>query len=239
MTIYIRQHGQGVPLVFFHGWGFDSQIWLPLVSYLENFYRLILVDLPGFGLTPMMEWDTFKDALLLALPPRFALIGWSMGGLCATRLALEEPGRVSHLLNIASSPRFIADLSWPGVSKELFINFYKNLSSDVESTLRDFIALQMNKTRFSFRLGHLPSPEGLRCGLDSLEHWDLRQGLGALQLPVSYIFGRLDPITPVKTMETMQVIYPDFKYVLFQKAAHMPFLSHRELFVETVLDFIK
>ena len=55
MNVSQLSYGQGKPIVFFHGWGFDHQIWLPLVPLLNNKYQLILVDLPGFGQTPMMH----------------------------------------------------------------------------------------------------------------------------------------------------------------------------------------
>ena len=77
MNINIERYGQGKPLVFFHGWGFDSQIWLPLIPFFKDSYQLILVDLPGFGFTSMMDWQTFKVNLLPLLPPQFALAGWS------------------------------------------------------------------------------------------------------------------------------------------------------------------
>lgn len=239
MNININRYGQGIPLVLFHGWGFDSQIWLPLIPFLENNYQLILVDLPGFGFTSMMDWQAFKVYLLEQLPPQFALAGWSMGGLYATRLAIEEPGRVRCLLNINSSPRFITDTLWPGVAKELFVNFYKNLSTDLNKTLNEFVALQLNKNKFKFVPLSPPSPKGLESGLNILDTWDLRDGLKSITQPACFMFGRLDPITPVNLMNTMQLFYPNFKYVLFNKAAHMPFLSHSELFVTEILEFIQ
>ncbi len=239
MNIHIKHFGTGIPVVFFHGWGFDQHIWSSLIPQLQDKYQLILVDLPGFGLTEMMDWLTFKEYLLEFLPDEFAVVGWSMGGLYATRLAIEEPNKVLYLLNITSSPRFIAETSWPGVAKEVFAHFYKNLSLDIDKTLKEFIALQVNKRTVQFSLGATPSREGLDYGLSILDEWDLREGIKGLIQPTCYMFGRLDPITPVKTMQAMQEHYPNFKYILFNKAAHMPFLSHTELFIKEVLEFIK
>ena len=163
MNIHIKRFGTGVPVVFFHGWGFDQHIWSSLIPQLQDNYQLILVDLPGFGLSDMMDWLTFKEYLLEFLPDEFAVVGWSMGGLYATRLAIEEPNRVLYLLNITSSPRFIAEASWPGVAKEVFTHFYKNLSVDIDKTLKEFIALQVNKSTAPFSLGTAPSREGLDC----------------------------------------------------------------------------
>ncbi|KTC93513.1 alpha/beta fold hydrolase [Fluoribacter dumoffii] len=241
MNVNIRSYGEGLPLVFFHGWGFDSRIWLPLVPQLSRDYQIILIDLPGFGHTPIMEWELFKKFLLEQLPKHFALIGWSMGGLYAIRLAVEEPDRVYKLINIASSPRFLYTDLWPGVSPEVFKKFYKQLFAKPESTLKEF--MELNGLTSADRLKHLPerlpSPEGLQSGLNILESWDLREELSNFGNPAYFMFGRLDPIVPVKTMNSMQLNYPDFNYLLFKRAAHIPFLSHMDLFIEEFRGFMK
>lgn len=238
MNINLIKYGEGTPVVFFHGWGFDHQVWLSLVPQLSEYYQLILVDLPGFGLTPIMDWCIFKEQLLAQLPKPFALVGWSLGGLYAQRLAIEEPFYVSHLMAVTSSPCFIADESWPALSKEVFNHFYNNLTLNPEKTLKEFVYLQLNKTKVPIELTHVPSQEGLMGGLNILEHWDLRQALKNYSNPTCFVFGRLDPIVPVKIMEQMKTSYPQFHYV-FLRSAHMPFLSHRELFIDELTRFIK
>lgn len=85
----------------------------------------------------------------------------------------------------------------------------------------------------------LPSQEGLESGLKILETWDLREKLKQFDKPSCFIFGRLDPIVPIKTMNSMKLSYPEFNYVLFKRAAHMPFLSHMGLFIEELRGFIR
>ena len=239
MNINIKRFGHGFPLVFFHGWGFDSQIWLPLVPHLEGDYQLILVDLPGFGYSPIMDWGLFKDALLNQLPEQFALIGWSMGGLFATRLALESPDRVVYLMNISTSPRFLLDDLWPGISRDVFTSFYQKLTQNTQATLNEFISLHTPHNNVQSVSGILPTPEGLDFGLQVLETWDFREQLKIFAQPTLFMFGRLDPIVPVKTMKSMQLIYPEFNYSLINRAAHMPFLSHMDLFLDELRGFIQ
>ncbi|MFI4919006.1 MAG: alpha/beta fold hydrolase [Legionellales bacterium] len=239
MSIHSTCHGRGIPLVLFHGWGFDSQIWLPLMPQLQEFYQIILVDLPGFGMSSMMDWPTFKNELLTLLPTQFVLAGWSLGGLYAMRVAIEAPARVMSLLSIASSPCFIANGIWPGVAKEVFKTFHQKLSTDLKATLSGFVALQANNKSLDFVQEHLPSQAGLESGLMVLDSWDLREALKTIAVPTCFIFGRLDRITPVKTMQSMQLLYPNFKYVLFHKSGHMPFLSQPEDFITEVLGLIQ
>ncbi len=142
MKININKYGEGFPIVFFHGWGFDSRVWLSLIPRLATNYQLILIDLPGFGHTPVMDWFFFKEYLLSQLPDKFALVGWSMGGSYALRLAIENPNKVNYLINVASSPRFLMDKSWPGVSMNVFKKFHQELARDPKALLKDFLELQ-------------------------------------------------------------------------------------------------
>lgn len=239
MTIHLTRYGSGVPVVLFHGWGFDSQVWKPLMPCLQDHYQLICVDLPGFGLTPIMDWLAFKEKLLVQLPNQFAVVGWSMGGLYATRLSLEEPQCITHLLNICSSPCFLLDDNWPGVAQSVFTTFYQKLSLAPYATLTEFIQLQVSKSKIRLEPGYPPTQEGLALGLEILDTWDFRKELKEIKHPICYMFGKLDPIVPSKTMETMQMLYPDLNYVFFNRAAHMPFLSHIDLFVHELQEFIK
>ena len=240
MTVNVVIHGKGKPLVLFHGWGFDIHVWQSLLPLLTTKYQLYLVDLPGFGLTPPMVWENFKAALLKRLPQHFAVAGWSMGGLFATRLAIEETARVSYLLNIASSPRFTQEKQWPGVSEQVFEAFYQNLASNFQQTLKQFIELQLHGQLIPpVLLGNKPTLEGLKTGLDILDNWDFRRELAQLRIPVCYMFGRLDAITSHRIMRVMSAMYPHFNYILFAKAAHAPFLSHPSEFVMALDEFLQ
>lgn len=236
MHLHIEKRGQGYPLVFFHGWGFDSQIWCKLAGAIENRYQLYLVDLPGFGQSSHMNWELFKNKLLKVLPKQFALAGWSLGGLLAMRLALEEEARITHLISISSSPRFIKEKGWPGIDNQVFTQFFLNLKKDPEKFLAQFIMLQLQGKSYDHRQIR-PSLSGLEAGLDILAEWDLRMALCDFVKPTIFMFGHLDAITPRATMTAMQKSFPNFSYVLFEKAAHMPFLSHQNEFI-TALDAI-
>ncbi|WP_237757983.1 alpha/beta fold hydrolase [Legionella oakridgensis] len=231
--------GQGLPLVLFHGWGFDYTIWSSLLPELMIHHQVYLVDLPGFGLTPLMDWNDFKALLLKQLPAHFAVAGWSLGGLFATRLAIEESSRITHLLNIASSPYFVKEDQWPGVEGKILTAFYRMLERDPQKSLTQFIALQLQGQTAGDLVPKHSSLPGLRTGLDILIDWDLRQALHQLGIPVGYLFGRLDAIIPFKTLMVMKDRYPEFNYYLFSKSAHVPFLSEQENFLATLEDFLQ
>ncbi len=234
MNLFIQTHGEGYPLVFFHGWGFNHHVWNGLIPFLRDHYTLYLVDLPGFGQTDLMGWYEFKQLLLCRLPDEFAVLGWSMGGLYAMRLALEEKRRVSHLIAVASSPYFIKEDPWPGIEASMFSHFAMSLEVDPEKTRSDFIALQAGNRSFPIDNHCL----GLRAGLECLVSWDFRQVLINYCKPTCFFFGRLDAVVPFKTLSMMQRHYPQFEYHALKKASHMPFLSHPHDFVNIICEFL-
>ena len=228
--------GKGKALLLLHGFGFDHHIFNTLLPHLNQTYQVYQVDLPGFGETPFMAYEQFQSELLKELPNKIALLGWSMGGLFATRFALENPERVSSLINLASSPYFVEETNWPGIDAVLLDMFYLQIQLSPFKILQEFLALQMPKSHtLPTLIGFSDaSIRGLKSGLEILKTWDFRDELHHLTMPVAYLFGRLDRIVPINTIKTMQTRYPEFSYLQLQKAGHAPFLSHPK----HCLDFI-
>jgi pimeloyl-[acyl-carrier protein] methyl ester esterase len=232
MTILYVQSmgGKGLPLVLFHGWGFDSQVWQPLLPELLQSFEVYVVDLPGFGLSSLMEWEAFKSMLLPQLPSTFALLGWSMGGGYAIQLASEAPERVSHLIGVGASPKFIRDSSWPGIDVNAFDIFMTQLVIDPIQTLKSFVKVQTGKEP-QLEFTRLPKLASLEAGLLLLQNWDLREELKQVK-HACFMFGRLDAIVPARTLTAMRTHYPHYEYVLFEQGAHMPFISDKMRFLE-------
>lgn len=239
---HITVLGSGRPLVFFHGWGFDHKIWLSLALAIQDRFSVYLIDLPGFGNSPLISWALFKKTLLANLPPRFALIGWSMGGLFATRLAFEEPTRVSHLFSIASSPYFIKDSGWPGIAMESLQTFRVNLLQNPLLSMQQFIS-QCSPLGAQFQSKNMLNEEqleGLLAGLEVLSTWDLRECLGRLNCPTFFLFSQHDNIVPRTVLKVIQKKYPMQKaeYVLFTKSGHDPFVTEPDRFIGEIEGFI-
>lgn len=103
--------GEGPPLVLLHALGESALDWRWVLPALGQTHRVYAPDLPGFGYSakPSAEYSPaffarFVGAYLDALGlERAAVVGNSIGGLAALRLALSEPSRVSALGLVASA----------------------------------------------------------------------------------------------------------------------------------------
>src|SRR5215831_8772039 len=127
-TLFSETTGQGQDLVFIHGWGLHSDIWHDVVASLVDMFRVTIVDLPGYGRSPMSADYTLSgliSELVKVVPESAIYIGWSLGGVIATKLARHYPERVKKLIKVASSPRFLKDTDWPGIESDLLLKFAK------------------------------------------------------------------------------------------------------------------
>ena len=117
-------------LVLLHGWGLNAEVWQSIIPRLSPHYRLHLVDLPGYGRSQAfgaLSLAEMAQQLLPALPPQAIVVGWSLGGLVATQLALAAPQRLRALITVASSPCFTATDEWPGIKPDTLQNFQQML----------------------------------------------------------------------------------------------------------------
>ena len=48
-TLFSREKGKGKPILLIHGFPFHQEIWDGYVERLSDKFRVITVDLPGFG----------------------------------------------------------------------------------------------------------------------------------------------------------------------------------------------
>ncbi|WP_067671445.1 alpha/beta fold hydrolase [Nocardia miyunensis] len=102
--------GSGTPILLVHGLGGSWQTWLENLPALSSRYRVIAVDLPGFGQSqPLPQPVTIDDLVgsLTALLDELdigqaVVIGHSLGGLVSMRLADAHPDRVRRLILLSS-----------------------------------------------------------------------------------------------------------------------------------------
>ncbi|KUO96230.1 2-succinyl-6-hydroxy-2,4-cyclohexadiene-1-carboxylate synthase [Ferroacidibacillus organovorans] len=105
--------GSGPPLVWLHGWLGTAEEYLPFMEAFSKSHRSLALDLLGHGKTQaklaqeryaMEEQVADLSAFLQKLNEPVVLIGYSMGGRLALRLALAMPSRISCLILESASP---------------------------------------------------------------------------------------------------------------------------------------
>ncbi|MDC9612720.1 pimeloyl-ACP methyl ester esterase BioH [Xenorhabdus khoisanae] len=237
-------------LVMLHGWGLNAEVWRSVEMCLAPHFRLHLVDLPGYGRSqpyPAMSLADMADTVWQQAPENALWLGWSLGGLVASRIALDHPEQVAGLVTVASSPKFSTDGDWPGIKPTVLSAFEHQLSADFQKTVERFLALQTlgtDSARQDARVlksvvlnQPMPTVDVLNAGLEILRTDDLRAELSQLQLPFLRIYGYLDGLVPRKIAAQLDREWPNTHSVIMRNAAHAPFISHPDEFVEVLMDF--
>ncbi|EOZ9391485.1 pimeloyl-ACP methyl ester esterase BioH [Enterobacter cancerogenus] len=248
-TLWWQTVGTGnCHLVLLHGWGLNAEVWRCVSEELASHFTLHLVDLPGYGRSSgygAMTLAEMANEVLDAAPQNAIWLGWSLGGLVASQIALTHPERVQALVTVASSPCFSAHDAWPGIKPEVLAGFQQQLSADFQRTVERFLALQTMGTETARQDARtlkqtvlsLPMPDVavLNGGLEILRTVDLREPLASLVLPHLRIYGYLDGLVPRKVVPLLDALWPESESLVVAKAAHAPFISHPEEIVSALV----
>lgn len=105
--------GEGPPLLLINGYAATGADWDPgFVAGLAASFEVICPDNPGVGGSPLGAGEMTVDSIAAGIEAlldargieRLPVVGWSMGGFVAQRLALRAPARVSALALLATDP---------------------------------------------------------------------------------------------------------------------------------------
>ena len=262
--IHLTELGQGPALLMLHGGG-------PGASGLSNYsrnvealarhFRVIVPDLPGYGRSTkgVDAADPFGDlaatmlGLLDALDiPRAHVVGNSLGGACALRMALEAPDRVGRVVLMGPGGIGISrNPPTPGLKR--LLGYYAGVGPTFEK-LRAFICEdlvfdasrigdEVLRERFESSIDPevvanppLRAPEDLEAfkRLDFL----LDPRLPALANPTLVLWGTEDRVNPPAGALALQKLMPCCDVTLFSRTGHWVQWERADEFNASVAAFL-
>ena len=102
LPVHYEIIGEGLPLIFLHGFNENSAVWDLIIPALAKQYQCVVIDLPGFGKSPLPANLSIKymanavhrviEEINIAKP---IVIGHSMGGYVSLELAAHYPDLLS------------------------------------------------------------------------------------------------------------------------------------------------
>jgi pimeloyl-ACP methyl ester carboxylesterase len=244
LETFYQLDGQGDPVVLLHGWGASSQSLAGVATCLAPFFRVLSVDLPGFGWSqaPPVAWgvadyaDHVRQLLDDVRIERAALLGHSFGGRTAIRLASRHPERVGRLILVASA----------GVRPRRGPRYYARVA--IAKALRRVVALPGLEGMGSRLLSRWQAKVGsrdylaagrLRPTLVKVVNEDLTPALGLIQAPTLLLWGDQDQEVRRPAMEVMAARIPGARLHVLPGAGHFPFQDAPEAFCRAVQEFLQ
>lgn len=230
-------------IVLLHGWKVDLEIWESVATALND-YRIVRLDLPGFGKsdTPFKAWDVsdyaefLKEFLKKLEIPKIVLIGHSFGGRVAIKFSVSYPEKVSKLILVDSG----------GVRLKSFRNFFAFIlaKSGKIFFLLPLIRAKRNeyKERFykAIKAGdYLEQNPVLKKTFLKIIAEDLRKEAEKIKMPVLIIWGEKDLITPLNEGCLLANRAKNSRLAIIKGAGHFPFLDKKEEFLNILTDFMR
>ena len=250
--MYVETLGRGPDIVMIHGWAMHGGIFAPLTRRLTARFRVHLVDLPGHGASAECELacdpQVCARVLIDQLPPALWL-GWSLGGLVSLHAAMLGPDRVRGIVQVATSPCFVATPSWPhGIAPDVLSEFATGLQENHRATIKRFLALETlgsahpeadlrDLKAHVFERGE-PARGALQQGLQALTDTDLRDDVAGLRMPSLWISGRRDRLVPAAALRWCARQTGRGHFVEFP-SGHAPFISHAAEIGESIDAFAR
>ncbi|HEX6123119.1 MAG TPA: alpha/beta fold hydrolase [Ktedonobacterales bacterium] len=231
--------GQGEPVVLVHGLAGSTHWWLRNLHVLARRYRVYALDLPGFGAMgwPALGWPaaggrsrfvlgeaaSWLRAWMRAVGLRHAhLVGHSMGGYIAMRLAAVHPELVRRLALVAPAGvpmgRSLLGKAWP-------------LALAAARTAPTFLPLLAYD---ALRAGPLTLA---RAGYELLAQ-DVREEAQRIQAPTLLLWGRRDPLVPPALGEALRQHIPNARLLYLERAGHVPMYERPRQFNTALLGFL-
>jgi pimeloyl-ACP methyl ester carboxylesterase len=230
-TLWQTRAGSGTPVALIHGLSGSSRWWSRNLEALAARHLVAAVDLVGFGrnnrflgvpvvLPPFAEVTALLARWLETFGEPVHLVGHSMGGQIAIRLAAERPDLIRSLVLADAAgmpfhldPRpHIRPLPKPpyggtGIARLLVPDFFRAGPASV-------------------------AVAGTRVMLG-----DMRESMHAIRVPTLLVWGENDPLVPLQYGQAMQQEIAGSRLVVIPRAAHVVMWDAPEEFNRTVLEF--
>lgn len=251
-VLHKEVYGQGAPIVMLHGWAMHTGVWRDFAQALAEQQQVVCLDLPGHGLSESISpynLESVVDAIYTELPAQASvLVGWSLGGNIALRLAERYPQRIKAIVLIASNPHFVKTGSWPGLNLKVLKQFVQEMQNNSTSTLLRFLSVQvrgcadaklfLKKIKRAMQECAPPTSVVLMGGLDILLEVDQRKALSKIDVPVQLILGEQDTLVPVEVGEQFRLLLPAIELHIIAGAGHIPFVTEQAQVLGRVREFM-
>ncbi|HMH46170.1 MAG TPA: alpha/beta hydrolase [Solirubrobacteraceae bacterium] len=254
----------GQPLVFVHGLSGSWPNWLEQLPAFAEQHRVIALDLPGFGHSPMPNetisisgYARMLDRLLDQLEiDAAAVVGNSMGGFIGAELAIAFPQRVERLVLVSA-----AGISTHGHRGSVRVLPAMRRLERILMASGAWAASKSDAVTRRARLrdaalgvvvrhpGRLPAAlaaeqvrgagkPGFVQGLEAVLDYEIRERLREIACPTLIVWGDSDRLINVRDADVFAELIPNSRKVVYEDTGHMAMLERPQAFNALLQEFL-
>ncbi len=252
------------PLVFVHGLSGSWPNWLEQLAAFAAEHRVITLDLPGFGHSPMPPqrisisgYARILERLLDRLGvDAAALVGNSLGGFVAAELAIAFPQRVERLVLVSAAGLsthdhrgsirvlpalrrlervLIATGAWTASKSDTVVRRARLRDAALGVVVRHPDRLDAALAAEQVRGAGKP---GFIQGLEAVLEYEIRERLGEIACPTLIVWGERDRLISVRDADVFAELIPNSRKVVFGDTGHMAMLERPETFNALLEEFL-
>lgn len=236
-AISYSEAGQGQPLILIHAFPTDQRLWEPQRAGLKNSFRVITLDLWGFGHSPatdgkavaMTEYADEVKQLMDQLNIKKAIIGGeSMGGYIALAFLAKYPDQVAGL--ILSDTQAVADSPEAKTKRET--TAVNVLEHGMDQLVHDFMPKALSpaadeNTRAALQgILLMQTPTGVASALRGMAgRADTSNVLANITVPVLIMTGDQDTLISPQQSQNMHALVKGSHLVVINHAGHLSSLE--------------
>jgi pimeloyl-ACP methyl ester carboxylesterase len=203
----------------------DERIFAPQIEGLSDSIRIIVADISGYSTVHELAAEVLKKS-----PPKFDLLGHSMGGIVAMEMYSQEPNRIEKLVLMDTNPK--AELEEVKAMRDPQMKAARE--GKLVDVMRDemkpnYLDASDNRESILHTCMEMAKSMGTEVFMNQSKALQTREDqqstLCLIDVPVLVICGSNDKLCPVERHELMHSIINHSELKIINNAGHMPTLE--------------
>ena len=247
-TLFSREKGQGKPVLLIHGFPFHQEIWDGYVERLSDEFRVITIDLPGFGKSEPLKSpftleqvaNTLLDFLRKNDLKKVNIVGHSLGGYVALAMVKDSPELFASLVLFHSTA--YADSAEKRAARSKSVEFVQR-NGALPFTSGFIPPLFFNPIhpaieRVKKIASEATSQSVIGYTLAMKDRPDHSKTLEVFKNPTLFLAGKNDPGIPVDSIIKQAAHCQKGEIQIFENVSHMGMLEKPEATASKIKDFL-